>query len=420
MALRLLAGSLTSAETTCVTHAIADILGERPAVHAFSSPRRRALLIEGEEHEWLLSTVMAALDEVATEPYPIAPPLISSCPPLADEPADEHAMAAVEAAADEMISTYALRQPMHTTTTTTTTTTITTTDWDHTQAVPVVNAQIDGASFDWGWDASSVLALDNVVDDKLRASLMSLLAGDDFASDAAKGADPAFFLDGAFKDTLSNSAVGAGLGLIPERVEELCMEPPDGPTPPPILELQARLSMLLQEANRDTGGVDVCRMPPACLGDDVTPLAANAPLASDGNECYSWHIDADPALLPPSPWTDCFGRYPNRQPGKPRFVSALVYLNEEWKWPEWGAPTRFLDPPTGEVLEIPPAPGRLLLLDQDISHSVTAPLAAAGDRPRYSLVLKCVVHPRKAGAEVAIADAAWGEPQRIGSAVEPE
>ena len=69
----------------------------------------------------------------------------------------------------------------------------------------------------------------------------------------------------------------------------------------------------------------------------------------------------------------------------------------------WGAPTRFLDPPTREVLDVAAAPGRVVLLDQDITHSVQAPSAAAGDRPRYSLVLKLVLHPTAAGQVPSIA-----------------
>ena len=77
-------------------------------------------------------------------------------------------------------------------------------------------------------------------------------------------------------------------------------------------------------------------MSDAVFGGSITPLAANAPVHADGDDCYGWHIDADPALVPPSPWTDLFGRYPNRLAGAPRFVTALVYLSPEWR-DAWGA-----------------------------------------------------------------------------------
>jgi hypothetical protein len=50
----------------------------------------------------------------------------------------------------------------------------------------------------------------------------------------------------------------------------------------------------------------VTRLPSATLGDAVLPIAANAPTAADEG-AFDWHIDADPNLLPPSPWTDYYG-----------------------------------------------------------------------------------------------------------------
>ena len=70
-----------------------------------------------------------------------------------------------------------------------------------------------------------------------------------------------------------------------------------------------------------------------------------------------------------------------------------------------------------EVLEVAPAPGRVVLMDQDISHSVSAPHEAAGSRPRYSLVLKLVLHPQSGDSpppDIALAE--WGTPRLVGSA----
>ncbi|OEU17784.1 hypothetical protein FRACYDRAFT_268800 [Fragilariopsis cylindrus CCMP1102] len=97
---------------------------------------------------------------------------------------------------------------------------------------------------------------------------------------------------------------------------------------------------------------------------------------------------------PPSPWTDVYGRYPNRSRGKPRFMSCLVYLNEEWDGDTWGAPTRFYDPPTKESYDVLPRPGRCVIMDQDIMHTVVPPNSAAGNRPRYSFVWKLILHPK--------------------------
>jgi probable phosphoglycerate mutase len=95
-----------------------------------------------------------------------------------------------------------------------------------------------------------------------------------------------------------------------------------------------------------------------------------------------------------APWTDVFGRYFNRSRGKPLFVSCLIYLNDEWDG-DLGAPTQFYDPPSEEVYEVYPRPGRCVMMDQDITHSVVPPNKAAGKLPRYSLVWKLILHPRK-------------------------
>ena len=105
--------------------------------------------------------------------------------------------------------------------------------------------------------------------------------------------------------------------------------------------------------------------------------------------------------------------------GKPRFVSCLVYLNDEWNGEEWGAPTRFLDPPTNESIDILPKPGRVVIMDQDISHTVVAPNVEAGKRPRYSLVWKLILHPREDGQDMSLCcgrGSMWPEPIAIGSA----
>ena len=72
-----------------------------------------------------------------------------------------------------------------------------------------------------------------------------------------------------------------------------------------------------------------------------------------------------------------------------------------------------------------PKPGRLVLMDQDITHAVSAPNAEAGSRPRYSLVCKLVLHPHPVHSDSAEASAAsvvrlvhpqHGAPTALGSA----
>ena len=81
-----------------------------------------------------------------------------------------------------------------------------------------------------------------------------------------------------------------------------------------------------------------------------------------------------------------------QEPGKPRLVSMLVYLNSMWPL-ENGAETSFLDATTDTGILVRPKPGRVILMDQDIMHKVNAPTGKAG-RPRYSLVWKLAVLPK--------------------------
>ena len=79
-------------------------------------------------------------------------------------------------------------------------------------------------------------------------------------------------------------------------------------------------------------------------------------------------------------------------PGRPRLVSMLLYLNSSWPLSH-GAETLFLDGATDTGIAVQPKPGRMVLMDQDITHRVSAPTKVAG-RPRYSLVWKLALLPK--------------------------
>jgi hypothetical protein len=196
--------------------------------------------------------------------------------------------------------------------------------------------------------------LDGVVDDALRRDLLSLLHGKKF--DPERGVDGRVWEQGAFSDVVGGAS--STWGLRSSSHARLLSDPP----PPALRELEARLSKLLLALN-DGASVTLCRMPEACFGPSVPSVGGNAPVAADADGGYSYHIDADPSLLPPSPWLDVHGHYPNRCPGKPRFVTAVVYVNEAWG-ETWGAGTVFLDPPTEETVEVEVRPGRVVLMDQ--------------------------------------------------------
>jgi hypothetical protein len=98
---------------------------------------------------------------------------------------------------------------------------------------------------------------------------------------------------------------------------------------------------------------------------DCSCFLANAAVHGD---CYSWHVDADPSTFPsPSPWTDSFGNYCNREPGKPLLFSLLLYLDGDWPL-ENDAETLFLDAISDTGVFVRPKRWRAVLMDQDVVH----------------------------------------------------
>jgi len=281
------------------------------------------------------------------------------------------------------------------------------------------NLQEEDGTQDVHFDTSSVLVFDKLLDKKLRKRLLNVVKGypEDHTSekddwdDNVNGPDRTRWERGGLVDIVNENldveedgVGGSCWGLTEDAIMDICYT-----EHPAIAEFESKLSLLFPD-------FIVSRLPESVLGGCVSPLTANAPTHGD---TFNYHIDADPLQAPASPYTDVFGRYPNRMKGKPRYVSCLVYLNDEWNGEEWGAPTRFLDPPTNESIDILPKPGRVVIMDQDISHTVVAPNAEAGKRPRYSLVWKLILHPREDGQDMSLCcgrGSMWPEPIAIGSA----
>jgi hypothetical protein len=253
------------------------------------------------------------------------------------------------------------------------------------------------------WDTSGVYIFDGLVSEDLRRRLAQVVAGGKDLVEG-KGPDLERWDRGGLVDRFNDEPALPSYGLTPEAIQELCYEHHDA-----LQDMECIISELFRD-------FIVARLPAAVFGESISPLTANAPVAGD---VFDYHIDGDPHFTPPSPWTDVYGRYPNRSQGKPRFVSLLIYLNEEWRAEEWGAPTRFLDVATDTEHSIAPRPGRIVVMDQDITHSVTAPTKAAGkDRPRYSLVWKLFLHPRQDGQDMRDLSCgrSWPSPLLLGSA----
>ncbi|MEW5299067.1 MAG: hypothetical protein WDW36_002116 [Sanguina aurantia] len=169
--------------------------------------------------------------------------------------------------------------------------------------------------------------------------------------------------------------------------------------PPAIVALQSALAALYPEFN-------IRHMPAPVLSDAELPSEEEEgeeegpePLSSFvGNavmygDSVAWHVDADPASFPSySPWVHNYGYYVNREPGRPLFVSMLLYFNDSWP-EDYHSETLFLDPETNSGVFVRPVPGRVVLMDQDMTHRISVP-SKESQGPRYSLVWKLVFFPK--------------------------
>ncbi|KAG2451787.1 hypothetical protein HYH02_003565 [Chlamydomonas schloesseri] len=278
---------------------------------------------------------------------------------------------------------------------------------------------------DYRRDAAHVAVLDGLVTEAERAELLAWLTapGHNHA-----GPPPEDKWEMACVDRVGDNATW---GLRPEVLAALRDDPP-----PPVVALQSRLAALYPEYT-------LCHMPAQQIsdapgGDDDTDTTLSCFVGNavmHGDPC-AWHVDADPTTVPPySPWVHNFGYYHNRELGRPLFVTVLIYLNDTW--PEDNhAETLFLDPETQLGLFVRPAPGRVVLMEQDMPHRISAPSRVAPG-PRYSLVWKQVWVPRegqgqgqgqggprdpacadqeRAAGFQSLCRPEWGEPVRIGSA----
>ena len=273
--------------------------------------------------------------------------------------------------------------------------------------VPVQKIEIDGAMVNDPYtkeeyfDTSNIVVFDDFISNDLRERLLDVVnnRGPNYTWNDTLGPDPNRWIRGGLSDIPDEEEEQECWGLSDEAINDLCFQHHDA-----IAEVEQILCNIFADR------FDVARLPEAVLGPYVSPLTANAPTHNDS---FSYHIDADPNQSPPSPWTDIFGRYINRARGKPRFVSCLLYLNDEWE-DEFGAPTQFYDPGTDDVYQVFPKPGRCIMMDQDVTHTVVAPSKAAGLRPRYSLVWKLILHPKQNKQDMSLFPNI--EPLAIGSA----
>ena len=368
--------------------------------------------LDEESSECLRALIAQQMDHFIYESGELKQPVLVSVQNVGENSSESSIVAILQ----KEIEQYGLRTPVHSNHKNVEK------DSDSTMYKPAFQIEIDGAetlideeSGETFWDTSSVVVFDNLVSDDLRRRLLDVVKGkassDNDWNDVENGPDPDRWVRGGLQDIPDsdeemNDQTLSCWGLPAEAIEEICFEQHEA-----INEFESILTNLFPQ-------FVVSRLPEAVYGECVSPLTANAPVAGE-ESLYDYHIDGDPLQTPPSPWTDVYGRYPNRSRGKPRFVSCILYLNDEWDGEKWGAPTKFYDPPTDDSCEVLPLPGRCVFLDQDLGHTVTPPKPSAGKRPRYSLVWKLILHPKTEQQDMTTLSEAlnsWPEPELFGSA----
>lgn len=234
-------------------------------------------------------------------------------------------------------------------------------------------------------DWSHVAVFDDLIDDGLRSRLLRVILGPnaDNWDDVANGPDPKRWTKGGTTDYPGQPKTD-DWGLAGEATVDVIMG-----NHPAIRETESLIAELFKDYY-------VARLP---LEDFlVTPINVNAP--TRGNH-FNLHFDSNPLMTTSSGacmFHEIYGKYNNRVPGKPLFLSFLVYLVNEWK-DEWGAPTSFVKfsdrMATAERHKIKPRPGRVVVMDSDVWHSVNAPNDAAGERARYSMVWRLILYPKE-------------------------
>lgn len=291
------------------------------------------------------------------------------------------------------------------------------TSWDPEKDVRVnMNVRLDGCIVpDTGnigarVSYSHVVVLDDFVDAACRLRLLNHLV-------ETNESDGSIKLRNTWWNRLTSDMVGSKptWGVTDACVTSMCQEHEDA-----VIEIQSRLTKLYPE-------FDIAFMPSGSIqennedgkqGGNCASMLVNAAVEGD---TYIYHVDADPSSFPEgSSWTQEYGNYFNGEPGKPLFVSLVMYLNDEWKMND-AADTLVLDTGTDTGVFIRPKPGRVVLMHQDIVHRLSPPSTRAGGQPRLSIVWKLVFIPKQQnttnmGGYCSIARKEFGHVCSFGSA----
>ena len=192
--------------------------------------------------------------------------------------------------------------------------------------------------------------------------------------------------------------------------------------PPAIVEIGSRLAKLYPNYHVAPQPSNTCFVEPSTTACSTPQQPWEQPSCEEfvcnaavHGDCFRWHVDADPDSFPStSPWVQRYDHYVNHEPGKPLFITLLLYLDKFWPR-NFDAETLFLDDETETGVFVRPKAYRAILMDQDMYHRLSAPSLKA-QRPRYSLVWKLLLIPKSAQERATLVRPDWPAPNLYGSA----
>ena len=198
-------------------------------------------------------------------------------------------------------------------------------DWWENRACWPSAARFEAELSAFGTPACSRKSLTSSVVMQVHARLAALYPEYDIAhmpADAIQGFPPDRELSQTLDPSKPRSACGPG-------PVEACSPRADAPCAPEAL-------------SNSTGSADLKGAPGQVGGAPGVRCAAFVGNAATAGDAFAYHVDADPAAFPDSPWRASFGDYANGAPGRPLLASLLLYLDAAWPR-DWGAETLFLD-----------------------------------------------------------------------------
>lgn len=252
------------------------------------------------------------------------------------------------------------------------------------------SSTISAAASSWS-SVANIVVIDDFIEEQHRIELLEYLTTEQHDPAFPEGPPEAKWE----KKTSDGHNLPRSWGVKPSVMREL-----EQGNLPAMREIHSRLTALYPHyiiSHIPPNEAFIAPAPSTAAAGSVAPVHvcdAFVANAAQYGDCFQWHMDADPCSFPPScPFSQHYSSYVNHTPGKPLFVSVVLYLDKFWPR-HLNAETMFLDADTDTGVFVRPKGRRVVIMDQDVLHRLSTPSQQAGMRPRFSLVWKLLFFPR--------------------------